>query len=129
MRTRLLYSTLLLLLSIALVSLTATSFGQLSSYEQLSVEERLFFKRNKELTYYSADYKSEFIRIESWMTEPFESGFAEEALYLESWMTEPFKSGFAEEDLYLESWMTTPFESCIAEEELILESWMATTWI
>jgi len=68
----------------------------------------------------------EGLRLESWMTAPFESNLAEEELNVEPWMTAPFENDIAEEELFLESWMVAPFESNLAEEDLTLESWMTT---
>ena len=134
-----------IILSIALVALATTSFGQLSS-----IKEKLFNKQSNEVKYITADYKSNSNgRIESWMhdlrswssdraskdtyvapvvihTINIESADVvfEEELFLESWMTTPFKSSVAEEELNVESWMTTPFNTNIAEDRLKVESWM-----
>ena len=136
-----------LILGIALVALTATSFGQRSS-----IKERLFNKQNNQVEYSTADYSmNETSRIESWMhdvrswasnrisrdtyktpavsqtifVERIEVIYEDE-LHLESWMATPFESSIAEEEINLESWMATPFESSIAEEEITIESWMTT---
>ncbi len=95
-----------LFLSIALVALTITAFGNYKS----SIE---------------TVYESE-LSLESWMITPFESAVLEEALSMESWMVAPFESNVSEEDLAMESWMAAPFASYIAEEGLVLEPWMST---
>ena len=134
-----------LILSIALVALTATSFGQRSS-----IRERLFNKSNNQVEFITADYNSdESSRIENWMHDlrswasnknsrdtysapvVTRTIFVEQAdvvyeeqLGIESWMTTPFECAVAEEELGIESWMTAPFESNLTEEDLYLESWM-----
>ncbi|MEN8226529.1 MAG: hypothetical protein ABFS38_00135 [Bacteroidota bacterium] len=145
-----------LILSIALVALATTSFGQLSSNK-----ERSFNKQNHKVKYLTTDYCSkESSRIESWMHDlrswsnnrAYRNTYIapvvtrtirieqadvlyEEDLGLENWMTTPFEccvndeSGFAEEELSMEIWMITPFESSNFEEELILESWMTTPFL
>ena len=135
-----------IILSIALVALTATSFGQLSS-----IKDRIFSKRNTEVAYYTADYKAESSRIENWMgdlrswasdkisRDAYEAPEVyrtiiieqadvvyEEELGLENWMSAPFESSVAEDELFLESWMSTPFECDVCDAELGLESWMTT---
>ncbi|MEN8226528.1 MAG: hypothetical protein ABFS38_00130 [Bacteroidota bacterium] len=49
----------------------------------------------------------------------------EEEVGLESWMSSPFESSFAEEDIILESWMTIPFNE---PEVMEIEEWMTTVW-
>lgn len=136
-----------IILSIALVALATTSFGQLSS-----IKEKLFNKQSNEVKYITADYKSNANgRIESWMHDlrSWSSDRAsgdtyvapvvihtiniecadvvfEEELFLESWMAAPFENNLMDEALSLEAWMTTPFE---AAEEIEMEHWMATIWI
>ncbi|MCK5138007.1 MAG: hypothetical protein KAR19_19640 [Bacteroidales bacterium] len=132
-----------LFLSIALVALTATSFGQ------LSLIDRLFSKRHNEVVYYTADYKAESCKTETWMVDlrdwannkvsrdAYEAPVVsityivdmvevvyEDELGLESWMSAPFECDICESEFLLESWMTTPFESSVVENELCLESWM-----
>ena len=134
-----------LILSIALVALTTTSFGQLSS-----IKERLFNKQNNKVEYITAEYSNnESSRIETWMHDlhswasnrasrtSFEAPVVtraifiehveviyEEELGLENWMATPFECCVGDEVLSLESWMTTPFKSEFAEEELCMETWM-----
>ena len=135
-----------LILSIALVTLTATSFGQLSNFK-----ERMFAKRNNTVAIYTANYTSNESRVESWMhdlrswasdriakEEPeapiviesfvIESAEVvfEEELSMENWMSAPFETNVYEEALTLESWMSAPFETGVYEEALSLESWMTT---
>lgn len=134
-----------LILSITLVALTATSFGQRSS-----IRDRLFNKHNNQIEFITAEYNSnENSRIENWIhdlpgwfrnrtarnlyvtpavtesfvIEQFDLVY-EEPLGIESWMVTPFEYGVAEEELGLEPWMTAPFKSSLAEEEISLESWM-----
>lgn len=134
-----------LILSIALVALVTTSFGQ------LSLKERIFPNRNQEVAYFTADYKTETSKIENWMHDlrswavernsgntsdtPVVLGTIklvqaevvyEETMAVERWMSAPFGIGLAEEELDLESWMITPFSGSIAEEPIQLESWMAS---
>ncbi len=68
----------------------------------------------------------ENLRLESWMTTPFECSVAEEELNIESWMVIPFETDITEDELNIESWMTTPFET---GEEIEMEPWMTTAWI
>ena len=118
-RTGLVRSAFLLLLGIALVALTAKSYGQLIA------QESLLSKRNVELVYNTTDNKSASSGIEHWMIVPFESSYVEEELYLESWMIAPFESVTIDEDLTVESWMMVPFE---ADQETEIEDWMASVW-
>ena len=136
-----------LFLSIALVVLTTTSFGQFSA-----IKMKLFAKQTNQVEYFTADYDTnENSRIESWMhdlrswsdnnnsRDTYEASVItrtifietaeiihEEETRLESWMTTPFESGVAEEDLSMESWMVAPFESSVSEDDLTLEFWMTT---
>lgn len=132
-------------LSLALVALTATSFGQ------HSFKGRFSARNHNQVAYYTADYKTENRRLESWMhdlrcwatekisrdvyeapvvDQAFVVGNAEvvyeEKLGLESWMSTPFEPGFNEETVILESWMSQPFETSLGEEELSVEEWMTT---
>lgn len=135
-----------LIVSIALVALATTAFGQRSS-----LKERLFKKQKSEVEYISANYDSrQEGRIEGWMhdlkswSESRNQGDASDAplvcrtilcaqvevvfdeeIVLERWMGSAFESGLAEEELFLESWMAVPFESGLSEEELCMEAWMA----
>ncbi len=135
-----------LILSLALIALTASSFGQLSS-----IKERLFHKQPNKVEYITAEYNtSESRRIENWMydlrswSSNRESSDAyvapvvsstftvenidvvyEEELRLENWMTNSFDCFVSEEDLTIEAWMTTPFE---AAEEIEMEDWMVDTF-
>ena len=130
-----------LILSITLVALTATSFGQLSS-----IRERLFNKHNNQIEFITAEYNSnENSRIENWIHDlpswfsnraarnlyvtpaVTESYFIEqfdlvyeEPLGIESWMVTPFECGVAEEELGLEPWMTVPFESSLEKRKFLL---------
>lgn len=63
-------------------------------------------------------YREAPIKIEAWMTAPFEPDLVEEPLELETWMTEPFEVGFKEEPLEVEAWMTAPFEIHSVEDPL-----------
>ena len=135
-----------LILSIALVALTATSFGQLSNFK-----EKMFAKRNNTVAIYTANYTNNESRIESWMhdlrswasdrrtseecsapvvAESFviESVDVvyEEELFTETWMSAPFETDLYEEALNLESWMSAPFETDVYEEVLVLENWMTS---
>ena len=74
------------------------------------------------------------IRVEDWMTKPFESTYYEADMPVESWMEAPFESSYFEEGPEVESWMTRPF--AISEQlderidgEIEVESWMLTPWI
>ncbi len=78
-----------LFLSIALVALTAISFGMNNETENIVFENELV--------------------MESWMASPFEA--TESELVMEDWMTSAFGLGTELEALTLESWMTTPFEA------------------
>jgi hypothetical protein len=78
-----------LFLSIALVALTAISFGMYNETENIVFENELV--------------------MECWMASPFEATESEPVL--EDWMSSPFGLGAELEALTLESWMTTPFEA------------------
>jgi hypothetical protein len=80
-----------LFLSIALVALTAISFGMNKETENIVFENELV--------------------VENWMTRPFETITMENELTMEDWMTSSFGLGTELEALILESWMTTPFET------------------
>lgn len=133
-----------LTLSIALLTLAATTFGQ------LSLRERLFSRDNAQMAYFTADYKTKTSMVESWMydlrswsadriskdvadapvvSETFVIENAdviyEEEIALESWMGGPFEVGLVEEELYVEAWMSAPFETALVEEELFIENWMS----
>ena len=135
-----------IILSIALVTLTATSFGQLSNFK-----EKLFAKRTNTVAIYTANYTNNESRIETWMhdlrswaserrtndgveapvvAESFVIESAdvvyEETLTIENWMSAPFETDVYEEALTLESWMSVPFETGVYEEALNLESWMTS---
>lgn len=100
-----------LILSIALVALTATVFGRIGEPEAdcNCCPSDIFMEQD--------------LGVENWMIEPFESSF-ENDLAMESWMSEPFDAYF-ENELSMESWMTTPFE---VVEETVIEEWMAAAW-
>jgi hypothetical protein len=75
-------------------------------------------------TYFIAS--ENILRIEPWMTAPFESSLYEEEPVIESWMFSPFESTFYEADPVIEPWMTAPFE---LDDEIEIEPWMTTPWI
>lgn len=134
-------------LSIALVALATTSFGQLSS-----IKERLFNKQNNNVEYISAEYnRGEESKIESWMFDlrswstnrasrdtyvapvvtycinlEYADVVFEDEINLEVWMSTPFETSLVEENQSLETWMTAPFESA---EFIEKEDWMATVWL
>jgi len=60
----------------------------------------------------------EEIKMESWMTSPFEMEYQED-LAMESWMTKPFEMEY-QEDLAMENWMSSPFDVNL-EEQTCLE--------
>ena len=93
-----------LFLSIALVALTAISFGMNGEGDRIEFEDELV--------------------MESWMSDPFEA--MENDLVVENWMTRPFKTITMESELAMESWMTSPFGLGTELEALTLESWMTT---
>lgn len=105
-----------LFLSIALVALTAISYGKIS--EPITECDCC----STEIVY------EQELDMENWMAVPFESGFMESDLNLENWMIEPFESNVMESDLNLENWMVVPFEVGVEDEVLSLESWMAAAW-
>lgn len=86
-----------LILSIALVALTVTSFGRIGEPSIVNENDMV---------------------VESWMLSPFEA--MENDLVLECWMSKAFD--IAERDLAIENWMTTPFDEL--DEPLTLEDWM-----
>lgn len=101
-----------LLISIALVALTALSYGRIA-------------ENNTRDNYNSAEMivEQELV-IENWMTVSFENSASDNDLYLEHWMAVPFGSSDLESDLDLEHWMTVPFVAKSIENDLCLENWM-----
>ncbi|MFH0757478.1 MAG: hypothetical protein V2B15_09340 [Bacteroidota bacterium] len=99
-------------LSIALVALTATSFGRIA-------------ENNNRRDYNTAEMilEQELV-MENWMTIPFENSSPDNDLCLENWMSVPFEANSIENDLCLENWMTIPFETT---QENKAESWMASS--
>ena len=93
-----------LFLSVALLTLTAITFGMNMEGDNLKFENELV--------------------MESWMTAPFNS--SETDLMVENWMTIPFQDIVTEDELIVENWMTSPFGSGAELEALTLESWMIT---
>ncbi len=133
-----------IILSIALVALTATSFGQLSV-----MKDKLFNKQKNEVEYMTTEYGNKNSRIENWMhdlrswsshkasrdfyTAPVVSSsfiientevIYEDEIGLENWMANTFEWSIADEELCLEAWMITPFESNDLDESLEIENWM-----
>ena len=102
-----------LFLSIALVALTAISYGKIS--EPIN---------DCDCCPTEIVYEQE-LDMENWMSVPFEASVENEALSLESWMTTPFEASVENEVLSLESWMTTPFETT---EDIEFEKCMAAVW-
>jgi hypothetical protein len=101
-----------LFLSIALVALTATSFGRIAD-------------NNNRRDYNTVEMIVEQgLDMESWMTIPFENSDLESDLDLEHWMAVPFEIGDENRDLCLENWMSVPFETNSIENDLCLENWM-----
>ncbi len=97
-----------LILTFALAALTTA----------LSASEPTIGIQNRE------SYSEAELRMEPWMTEPFEYVNGEQDMVMESWMNAPFGNNVAEDDLTVESWMTEPFENVNAESDLLLEQWM-----
>jgi len=146
--------TIIIILSIAGLSLSTICFGQLpvpdgddllfytAYYNQASncMEHRVeefpvraasgdqFDIASITRTYFvPTDFNTD---IETWMTYPFESSVYEEEVLLESWMVSPFESNYYEADPIIEEWMTKPFESDEEiDEEIEIEDWMTTIWI
>ena len=114
-----------LFLSIALVTLTITAFGNYNSSIETVYESELSLE-SWMITPFESAVLEEALSLESWMVAPFENAVSEEDLAMESWMVAPFESNISEEDLAMELWMEAPFASCMAEEGLVLEPWMST---
>ena len=133
-----------LILSIALVALATTSFGQLPS-----IKDRLFKKQKNQVEYITAEYSNENSRVENWMHDlrswssdkaskdayvapVVTSSFIienvevvyEEELGLEIWMTNSFECSGTEDALFLEAWMEAPFANNQIDESLNIENWM-----
>ena len=53
----------------------------------------------------------------------------DEDLRLEEWMTIPFEREFAEAEMLLEDWMTIPFVNDMEDSEMQVEEWMTESWI
>ncbi|MCK5134344.1 MAG: hypothetical protein KAR19_01050 [Bacteroidales bacterium] len=102
-----------LILSITLVALVTTSFGQLASIDGHSrlnaLKNRIFPNRNTEVVYSKANYEAPVVS-RSIFIEQAEIIFEDDVL-MENWMTAPFESSVAEEEISIESWMTAPFEA------------------
>lgn len=133
-----------LILSIILVALATTAFGQ-----RPTIKERLFPNQNLQVEFITAGYSMETSRLESlrndiriWINnklsrKDYATPVVEATIFLEgadicyeeeqgveSWMVTPFKNNLGEKELYVETWMSTPFESNLGEEELYIEAWM-----
>ena len=102
-----------LYLSIALVALTAISYGRIS--EPIAGEDCC----TSEVVYEQAQ------DLEDWMSVPFKS-MIENSMDMEIWMSVPFEAGVIDEVLSIESWMTTSFE---VTEDIEVENWMTAAWI
>lgn len=135
-----------IILSIALVALGTSSFGQLRL-----IKERLFQKRNPQVEMITVNHNyKEKSRVENWMydlqgwtirdseetnenpviirtirTNRVEVIY-EQQMTLENWMTAPFEYRDLEENQEVESWMKTPFETGMTGMDLPLELWMTT---
>ena len=120
MRTRLSWRTLLFLGSFALLSLTASVFGQKSA------DENLFLAADKEFTFFVEGSIYDSSRTAVYVTLADAGHIGEEVIYLESWMVTPFDSFVIEEDLSVELWMFAPFET---EDQIEVELWMTDAWI
>jgi len=82
-----------LFLSIALVALTAISYGKISEpiTECDCCPTEIVYEQEMDM--------------ENWMSVPFENDVMESDLNLENWMSVPFEVSVEDEVLSLESWM------------------------
>ncbi len=120
-----------LLISIALVALTALSYGRIAENNnrrdnntaEMIVEQELVMENWMAVPFGNSDLESD-LDLEHWMAVPFEIGDENKDLCLENWMSVPFVANSIENDLCLENWMMIPFETTRDNKA---ESWMASS--
>jgi len=140
-----------LTISILLVAIATTGYGQILGFENQAllegIKNRLFPNRNQDVEYITVNYMDEPGRIENWMSdlnswaidlvskEAYEAPAISRTItvdrvevvfesdpVVESWMNAPFESA-VREDVAVEGWMAAPFEAAL-EEDVAVEDWM-----
>jgi hypothetical protein len=129
--------------SFLLIALTATAFGQISSFR-----DRVHPGKKQLSPFMTAEYSSRTSQFKAFLSDVFAVGRGDlnpdgttepvvlecyitdnvdisyqEEVNVENWMTEPFETG---ETLELESWMSQPFSW---DEALAMESWMSAPFL